>query len=358
MDTPKQVKQRTMGWLQRYTATDARLARWLLPNGGTILIVLALVLTSNVWARSAPALSTATNSVTRLVPYQGRLGDSAGVPLTGVYPMIFRFYSSPEPAAIPLWEEQWTGSNSVQVSDGLFNVMLGSLNAIPQSIVTDNNALWLGITVSSDDEMSPRVQVGSVVTALYAQEVSPNSISSAHIQDQAILPEDLDASAFPPGVPIGTVISWWRADTNTPLPSDEWMVADGSVVNDPESPLNGESLPDLTNRFIMGVGSSDIGTTGGSNTQDLTHNHSIPGHTHNVSGSTTGADHAWDGGYFRDEGHYYRYAVQTYQTTWYYAHSHSVNLNTSEWNGNTNQTSLSADNRPAYVGMIYLVRIK
>ena len=48
--------------------------------------------------------------------------------------MTFRLYSAAS-GGTPLWEETWTGPNSVQVSDGLFNVMLGSLSAIPQAVV-------------------------------------------------------------------------------------------------------------------------------------------------------------------------------------------------------------------------------
>ncbi|MCZ7572720.1 MAG: hypothetical protein M5U01_29540 [Ardenticatenaceae bacterium] len=81
--------------------------------------------------------------------------------------MIFRLYSAAS-GGPPLWEEQWTGSNSVRVSDGLFNVMLGSLAPIPPSVVTGNSSLWLGITVGSDDEMAPRVQLGSVPYAVQA----------------------------------------------------------------------------------------------------------------------------------------------------------------------------------------------
>ena len=58
---------------------------------------------------------------------------------------------------VPLWEELWTGANAVQVSDGLFNVMLGSLTPIDAAIISANDTLWLGITAGTDDEMSPRV---------------------------------------------------------------------------------------------------------------------------------------------------------------------------------------------------------
>jgi len=83
------------------------------------------------------------------------------------------------------------------------------------------------------------------------------------------------------------------AAVNAALPAN-WRVCDGAALNDPESPIfNGGSryLPNLDdNRFIMG--STSVGATGGANSYDLTHTHSIsvsvaaanPGHTHSFSG--------------------------------------------------------------------------
>ncbi|BAM00640.1 MULTISPECIES: hypothetical protein [Caldilinea] len=93
--------------------------------------------------------------------------------------MIFRLYAVPTGGA-PLWEEQWTGSNSVRVSDGLFNVMLGSLTPIQQSVIAGRDQLWLAITVGTDDEMQPRVQLGSVPFAVQALTVPDGSVTTAH----------------------------------------------------------------------------------------------------------------------------------------------------------------------------------
>ncbi len=47
------------------------LLRWLTPNGGTLLLIAALILTQNAWARPAASPATA------LVPSAGDDGDSA-----------------------------------------------------------------------------------------------------------------------------------------------------------------------------------------------------------------------------------------------------------------------------------------
>lgn len=179
-----------------------RLSR-LLPTPGNAIFTLA-ILALLVAAQSAGALPLGRpaaepyNSSTSTVAYQGRLADSFGNPLTGTYNMEFRLYSQVS-SGTALWNEMWTGSNSVQVSDGLFNVMLGSLTPIPQNVVTGNNSLWLGIAVGTDSEMQPRVQLGSVPFAVQALTVPDGSVTSAKIADGAITQVKLasDISFFP-----------------------------------------------------------------------------------------------------------------------------------------------------------------
>ncbi|MFZ1403818.1 MAG: hypothetical protein WAW03_12075, partial [Anaerolineae bacterium] len=109
--------------------------RRFLPTPGNVLFTL-LMIGLLLWASSAGALPLRLLGPnvpsTTTIAYQGRLADAGGSPLTGAYSIIFRLYNAAGGGA-PLWEEQWTGQNGVQVSDGLFNVMLGSLTPIPQA---------------------------------------------------------------------------------------------------------------------------------------------------------------------------------------------------------------------------------
>ena len=150
-----------------------RALRWFTPNGGTILLVLVLIATQSVWARSMQS-TTATSTST--ISYQGRLADTGGEPLTGLYNMEFRIYDAPD-GGVPLWEEFWTGGNSVQVSDGLFNVMLGSIETSLAAAIEGHDELYLGITVGTDSEMTPRVQLGSVPFSMQALTVPDGSIN-------------------------------------------------------------------------------------------------------------------------------------------------------------------------------------
>jgi hypothetical protein len=325
-----------------------------LPSRGNVVFTL-VVMIAMFWAQSANALpwmsqTAAPGTSTGTWPYQGRLATSAGAPITNTVPMIFRLYDA-DSGTTPLWEEQWTGPNSVQVSDGLFNVMLGSLIPIPQSVISGNGSLWLGITAGTDDEMAPRVQLGSV----------PFAVQALTVPDGSITTKKFAPGALSSGVPVGTVISWWRASADAPLPSGEWAIADGSTVTDTDSPLNGKTLPNLTNRFVMGVAAADIGVAGGANSLDLSHSHILPAHTHTVVGETGEVAGFWDGGYYTAAGDGRRFADLVYggdNKAWYYRHNHSLNLTSSSWSGNTNSVALTIDNRPAYVGLIYIIKIK
>lgn len=170
-----------------HKAARGRWRDWL-PSKGNVLftaVVVAGLLFANragaltVYAPSSPQASTNT------IAYQGRLAASNGAPLTGVYSMVFRLYSQSSGGA-PLWDETWTGPNGVRVSDGLFNVMLGSLTAVPGSVVATNTTLWLGITVGTDGEMAPRVQLGTVPYAMQALTVPDASITGPKIADSSV----------------------------------------------------------------------------------------------------------------------------------------------------------------------------
>jgi len=169
------VPARYRGWLHW-------LGRQLVPNVGTLLMVVVLLLT--VPSLAAPLHAPAATS-TSTISYQGRLADSSGNPLTGKYNLEFRIYTVPT-GGTPLWTEMWTGGSAVDVSDGLFNVMLGSINNTLASAIQGRNELYLGITVGTDSEMSPRVQLGSVPFSMQAMTVPDGAVTTAKIADGAV----------------------------------------------------------------------------------------------------------------------------------------------------------------------------
>src|SRR5262249_8101214 len=76
----------------------------------------------------------------------------------------FAVYASPT-AAMPLWSEVHT----VSFDEGYFSVQLG--DATPFADTFDGSVRYLGVTVGTDPEMTPRAQVGSVPYALLAGDV-------------------------------------------------------------------------------------------------------------------------------------------------------------------------------------------
>lgn len=171
---------------------NGRLARWLLPNPGTIILIVLLAIAVPTLAQQGP---NGVNSISiSTIPYQGRLAAADGTPITAQQNMEFRLYSTPT-GGTPLWEEYWTGGNSVALSDGLFSVMLGSLNTNLTNIVQANNNLYLGVTVGTDGEMSPRVQLGSVPFSIWALNVADGSVVEAKIANLAVTSAKLAENA-------------------------------------------------------------------------------------------------------------------------------------------------------------------
>lgn len=99
-------------------------------------------------------------AVPNMLNYQGRLTSTLGVPLDDTVKITFTIYDDSTGGTV-IWSETQT---TVYVIDGLFHVLLGSVNPINGSIFT-NSARWLGVMIDSEHEQSPRTRL---VTAGYA----------------------------------------------------------------------------------------------------------------------------------------------------------------------------------------------
>ena len=318
--------------------------KWLLPNPGTLVLMVILAMAATAIAGPSQAPSATSTST---ISYQGRLADAAGDPLTGYFDLRFRIYDSPS-APEPLWVEEWDGENSVAVSDGLFNVMLGSINNTLVESIAGHDELYLGIQVNQDSEMVPRVQLGSVPFSFQAQQamtVPDGAITTEMIADGTITEDKLA-----PGldlVPPGTIVMWSGSIADIP---DGWALCDGT-----------SGTPDLRDRFILSVGAGeDPGGTGGSHTKTLSTSN-LPSHSHSISSDgnhhhsfadkyTTGqrvddGSHAWDATYDKDP----RYTTDSKNTSDAGSHNHGGNT------GNTGSGS-SFDIRPKYYKLAFIMK--
>lgn len=154
-------------------------------------------------------------------------------------------------------------------SDDIDNDLLGGLACTSGEFVKWNGSAW--VCASNEDMQLSESEVEDYVTN------GPLDLATGSTLDGAT-----------GGVPIGAVIDWWRPDSSWPIPNG-FQICDGSTVNDPDSPLFGKTLPNLTNRFILGVTNvSNIGMLGGKSD----HDHSVNiDHDHGAVGSSSVGSH-------------------------------------------------------------------
>jgi hypothetical protein len=116
---------------------------------------------------SCLAYAQVTAEVPQKINYQGKLTDAnGGLIVSDSVDIEFNVYTD-STGGTSLWSET---HYDVPVKNGLFSVVLGSQTAIPVSVF-DGSIRYLGITVGSDSESTPRtpmVSVGYAYRALHA----------------------------------------------------------------------------------------------------------------------------------------------------------------------------------------------
>ncbi|MFQ5606942.1 MAG: hypothetical protein ACE5GA_03265 [Candidatus Zixiibacteriota bacterium] len=135
-------------------------------------------------------------AVPQTISYQGFLTDAMGDPLPdGPIRVTFIIWDDPV-AGAELWN---SGSRMINLSDGSFEYALGSATSLPNNLFGDT-IRYLGITVDTDPEMSPRhrfrvvpyayqalradtAKVAATVFdgAITSVKLAPGSVKSAHI---------------------------------------------------------------------------------------------------------------------------------------------------------------------------------
>ena len=113
-------------------------------------------------------------AIPQKINYQGYLTDPQGTAIDGSISIVFSIYSQVSGGTV-----LWTETQTVTVTDdGIFSVNLGNVNSINLPFDTQ---YYLGITVGSDNEMTPRQALSSVGYAYRAKEadsVKDNAVTT------------------------------------------------------------------------------------------------------------------------------------------------------------------------------------
>jgi hypothetical protein len=127
-----------------------------------------------IWiATLVVAATTARADTPSLLTQQGRLLANDGTPATGQVTIVFALYDAGTGGAA-----RWTESHTVTLDDGYFVATLGETTPLP---TLDGQPKYLGITVDTDAEMTPREEIVSVPYALVATDatgaIHPKSVT-------------------------------------------------------------------------------------------------------------------------------------------------------------------------------------
>lgn len=170
--------------------------------------------------------SSLSSQVPQNLSYQGLLTDTNGEAMNGNFDLTFKLYTV-SAAGTSLWDETQT----VTVSDGLFNVILGSIN--PLTLPFDR-AYWLGITISGGSELEPRIQLASSAYSLIARSIVDSAVTSSKIADGAVTTPKLNTTGASVGQALmfnGSNVAWDKPsaaglnlpfEATTALPSSQF----------------------------------------------------------------------------------------------------------------------------------------
>jgi hypothetical protein len=140
---------------------------WML-NVVTVAVVGLFFVAQGVGARPGAEPAEPLAPAQTLISYQGTLTDPGGKPINATLPMEFALYDAATDGNL-LWGPEM---QSVEVSDGLFHVLLGSVTTMDPDALSGD--LYLDIKVNGET-LTPRELLTSVAYAVEVSDVvAPN----------------------------------------------------------------------------------------------------------------------------------------------------------------------------------------
>jgi hypothetical protein len=99
----------------------------------------------------------AAAGINKQISFQGKVTNPNGTNVAnGSYGFVFKLYTGASGGVAT-----WTESDTLTVTDGVFQVNLGAVTTLPGSVDFNSDNIYLGITFNSDPagEMAPRIQL-------------------------------------------------------------------------------------------------------------------------------------------------------------------------------------------------------
>jgi hypothetical protein len=161
----------------------------------------------------------ASADVPHMISYQGKLTTASGGCVNDTVEMTFSIY--PDTLGSPAdWSET---QMQVVVQEGIFNVLLGAVDTIPQAVF-DGSVKYLGVQVDADPEMRPLKPMVSVAYAYRAAAVDASGGGGGWVDDGAVV--RLEDSTDQVG--IGTSNPAWGCKLYLKDDDHAWLYLDPS----------------------------------------------------------------------------------------------------------------------------------
>ncbi len=149
-------------------------------------LTLILLLASSVFA-----------AVPQTINYQGYLTDADGA-VNEAIDIKFSIYDVEADG-----DALWTETQTVSIYNGMYSVLLGTVDTSgnPLDLPFDTQ-YWLGITVDTDSEMTPRQRFAAVpyaYRAVIAESVADNAVTSSNISADAVTSGKIESGAVTSG---------------------------------------------------------------------------------------------------------------------------------------------------------------
>lgn len=124
---------------------------------GALVLTLLEILSPTIFGSDVPLR----------INYQGKVTDPFQTGINEQAEMTFSLYTGASGGVAV-----WTETQAVIFSDGIFNVLLGKNQPLEPDYFSEHPALFLGVRIRTDPEMTPRQEIASVAYALKTAGIS------------------------------------------------------------------------------------------------------------------------------------------------------------------------------------------